>query len=62
MEVDGGYTLCAIPYGKEGPYAVELQTSRPVAKIVDLITGNDVPVKQFRIQPGPNLYRIELAN
>ena len=60
VEVDGAYTLCAIPYAKEAPYAVRLQTSRPVAAIVDLITGNEVPVKAFQIHPGPNLYRIEL--
>ena len=61
VEIDGKYTLCAIPYAKEPPYAVKLETVRPVAKIVDLITGKEVPAKQFKIHPGPNLYQIELA-
>lgn len=62
VEIDGAYTLCVIPYGaKDKIGAVKLQTKRPIAKITDLITGLEVPVNQFKLDPGRNLFSIELV-
>ncbi len=57
---DGGYTLAVLPYGTDGPFDVKLQTVRPIAKITNLLTDTDVPVDGFKLENGPNLFRIEL--
>ena len=39
---------------------VKLRAARPVRKIVNLITGAEIPVGQFKVGDGPNIFRIEL--
>lgn len=61
VEIDGAYTLCIIPYGaKDKLGAVKLETKRPIAKITNLITGAEVPAKKFKLDPGRNMFSIEL--
>ena len=60
MEVDGGYTLCALPYSAAPPFNVKLMTERPIGRIVNLITGKTVAPAAFELANGPNLFRIEL--
>ena len=56
-EVDGAYVLAALP-GKA--LDVNLETVRPVRRIVDLIRGVEVPVGTFALEKGPNLFHIDL--
>lgn len=60
VKIGDAYTLAVLPYGAKAPFDVTLQTERPIRKIVDLITGKEIPVKEFAIQAGPNLFSIEL--
>ena len=60
VEIDGKYTLCVIPSDVQHLDAIELRTSRPITKIINLISGDEVPVEKFNINPGPNLFSIEL--
>ena len=61
VEIDGAYTLCVIPYGARDKLgAVKLQTKRPIAKITDLITGLEVPADKFKLDPGRNMFSVEL--
>ena len=61
-KVDGGYALCALPQDRWEMSELKLETDRPVKRIVNLITEQDVPVKDFKLDYGANLFRIELAD
>ena len=57
-EVDGGYTMAAL--APEDCGNVKLSATKPVKRIVNLITGKDIEPKAFALEYGPNLFRIEL--
>ena len=58
--VGDAYTICILPYSAKDVNSVRLETSRPIKRIVDLITGKDVPIDKFSIKKGANLFSIEL--
>ncbi|MDD4060310.1 MAG: beta-galactosidase [Kiritimatiellae bacterium] len=59
-KVKDGYALCALPQDRWEMSELKLETDRPVKRIVNLITEKEVPVKDFKLDYGANLFRIEL--
>ena len=59
-EIEGGYTM-AVLAGENGAEAhVKLAASKPVKRIVNLISGREIKPDAFALEDGPNLFRIEL--
>ncbi len=54
---DGAYSLMVMA---GNPEAVKLETSRPIKRIVNMVTEKEVPEKDFKLEDGRNLFRIEL--
>ena len=62
-EADGAYVLCVLPsdyWSGTTTWTAKLATARPVKKIVNLITQTEIAPEAFKIEAGPNLFRIEL--
>ena len=57
-EVEGGYTMAVL--APEDCGNVKLASAKPIKRIVNLITGKDLKPKDFALDYGPNLFRIEL--
>ncbi|MDD4060396.1 MAG: beta-galactosidase [Kiritimatiellae bacterium] len=57
-EVEGGYTMAVL--APEDCGNVKLSSAKPIKRIVNLITGKDLKPKDFALDYGPNLFRIEL--
>ncbi len=58
--VGTGHVICALPLERWEMSDLKLETDRPIKRIVNLITGEEVPVEQFKLELGPNLFFIEL--
>ncbi len=59
--VRGGYTLCAVPYGADGPFAVQLATDRPIRRLVNLVSAEDVDPAAWALPDEPSLWYVELG-
>jgi len=60
-EVDGTYVLAVLPYHKDSFSDVKMVADRPIKKIFNLITEKEIAPDTFKIETGPNMFRIELA-